>query len=118
MANELSKYIDGTITEVVLDSTVTSIRLYAFANREMLQSVTLPDTLTSIGASAFYWCTSLTSITCLATTPPTLAYNDPSSSSYPFYNVPSNMTVYVPAASVQAYLYAGWGNLNIQAIPS
>ena len=75
-----------------------------------LKSIDIPEGVTSIGNSAFSGCHSLTSFTCLATNPPALgskAFND------------MNGTIYVPAASVEAYKAAdGWKDYasQIQAI--
>jgi hypothetical protein len=50
--------------------------------------------VTSIGGGAFSGCSSLTSITCEATIPPTLGLSN---------NLSSVTAVYVPAESVDAY---------------
>ena len=69
--------------------------------------------VTNIGAFAFYDCTSLTSLTCNATTPPTLGYD--------VFGVCNNLShIYVPAESVDAYKAAsGWSDKAsiIEAIP-
>ena len=58
----------GTLTDVVIPSyykgnSVTSIGSSAFAYCTGLSSITIPDSVTSIGDSAFKGCTGLTSIT-------------------------------------------------------
>jgi hypothetical protein len=65
--------------------------------------------VTSIGEYAFYYCTSLTSITCKATTPPTVG-------SSAFYGVSKSISVHVPCGCVEAYKAAnGWKDFtNIQ----
>ena len=60
--NEVSKLIDKTITEAVLDSTVTSIGDYAFYGCSKLTSVTIGNGVTIIGNYAFYGCSKLTSV--------------------------------------------------------
>ena len=50
------------VTDLVLDSTVTTIPNYAFHNCSSLTSVTIPDSVTSIGSGAFWGCTSLTTL--------------------------------------------------------
>lgn len=64
-----------------------------------------------IGKQAFAGCTSLTSITCKAIIPPTIASNT-------FQNVSKTISVYVPAGSVESYKSANYWKqfTNIQAI--
>ena len=66
--------------------------LIAFAP-EGLTSYTIPNSTTSIGDYAFYGCDSLTSITCLATTPP--AIGD--------LKIGETTKIYVPKKAVKAY---------------
>ena len=61
-----------------------------------MTSVTIPNSVTSIGDRAFSGCSGLTSITCKAITPPTLG-------SDVFYDVNKSIPLYVPAESVEAY---------------
>ena len=71
----------------------------AFRKCTGLTSVTIPSSVTSIGSEAFNGCTGLTSITIEATTPPTIFGN-----SYDWENqFPNNITIYVPATSIEAY---------------
>ena len=51
-----------TIPSMLGDKTVTSIGASAFYGCSGLTSVTIPETVTSIGASAFYGCSGLTSV--------------------------------------------------------
>ena len=63
--------INGTIavdckpdaTSITIPDSVTSIGDYAFEDCTSLTSITIPDSVTSIGYFAFYECSSLTSIT-------------------------------------------------------
>ena len=53
----------GSITEVIINSGVTSIGDRAFQDCSSLTSVTIPDSVTSIGEFSFRGCTGLTSVT-------------------------------------------------------
>ena len=52
-----------SLTSVTIPDSVTSIGIYAFSNCTSLTSVTIPDSVTSIGSYAFFNCSSLTSVT-------------------------------------------------------
>ena len=58
-----SNYNYDYLTSVTLPESVTSIGEYAFYGCKNLTSVTLPESLTGIGSYAFYGCKSLTGIT-------------------------------------------------------
>ena len=53
----------GSLTSITILDSVTSIGSAAFVNCSSLTSITIPDSVTSIGACAFGGCSSLTSIT-------------------------------------------------------
>lgn len=92
------------LTSFEIPASVTSIGNYAFRGCYGLTSITIPNLVTTIGEGVFFECTGLTSITSLNTTPPTLGTNV-------FFNVPATCTIYVPAASVNAYKAAsGWSD--------
>ena len=72
-----------------------------------LTKVILPDTITYIGWEAFSGCTSLVTLICNATTPPSIQTN--SLIGTPIAS--KTGTIYVPDASVDAYKAAsGWSN--------
>ena len=62
LCNGAKLYFNGElVTELVIPSTVTEIKSYAFYNCTFLTSVVIPDSVTSIGSDAFYN-TSFTSV--------------------------------------------------------
>jgi hypothetical protein len=78
---------------MTLPSTVTSISAYAFIYSH-ITSVTIPASVSAINSSAFYGCTNLTSVTMLASSPPTLSGGS---------NFPPGQTIHVPSAGYAAY---------------
>jgi hypothetical protein len=89
-------YTCYSLTSVTIPNSVTSIGQQTFYNCSSLTSVTIPNSVTSIGESAFRDCGSLTTVICDAVTPPSL---EP----YVFNNIHSSPQIKVPAASVAAY---------------
>ena len=87
---EITFYSDGIIPSV------------AFQECANLYTITIPDSVTTIGEEAFSCCYSLTSVYCKATTPPM-------GGSDMFYKNASGRKIYVPMESVEAYKSAsGW----------
>lgn len=83
-----------------------------FERCSSLTNVEIPRSVTSIGTSCFGYCSRLVSVTVLATTPPTLDSDS-------FASTSSDLKIYVPAESVDAYKAAsGWSSYysKIQAI--
>lgn len=110
--NEVSKLIEKSILQADIEDTVSSIRKGAFYNAFWLKTAVIPDTVTSIGDSAFSSCLNMAAVFCMATTPPALGIG-------PFYNT-NDCPIYVPSASVSAYQSAtGWSSYSsrIQAMP-
>ena len=102
--------IDGTLkafapaglTKYTIPDSVTTIGIQAFYNCESLTIAIIGDSVTSIGECAFVYCVSLTSVYCKATTPPAGCWDM-------FYYNASDLKIYVPAESVDAYKSAeGW----------
>ena len=100
------------ITSVTNLGSITTVSGGAFQYCSSLTSVTLPSTVISIGGLAFARIYStLTSLTILATTPPSVVNS---------FLLDTYATIYVPAASVSDYQNAtGWTSFasRIQAIP-
>ncbi|MBP3789465.1 MAG: leucine-rich repeat protein, partial [Prevotella sp.] len=101
---------NSDISAIQVSDGVTHIGSYAFYGSNAL-SATLGADVASIGDRAFYNCQDLTSITCQATGVPTTG-------SELFRNVPqSNIVLYVPAASVEAYKAASWCSEFSRTLP-
>ena len=101
MGEEAFYHCDG-FTELTLSNSLTEINMYTFAHWYGITSLHIPSSVAVINYGAFYDCINLTSMTVDPVTPPTLAEDV-------FYDVPRNIPVHVPYASVNAYLTAsGW----------
>lgn len=83
-----------SLGSINIPDSVTSIGSSAFRQCP-LTSVTIPSNVTSIGNQAFQNCTSLTTMTILATTPPTLGNISVIST--------ATTTIYIPAGTLSAY---------------
>ena len=92
----------SSLTSCTLSVNMTRIPENMFRNSGLL-SITIPSGVTSIGQEAFMGCTSLTSITIEATTPPEIY-------SYAFEDT-NNCPIYVPCESVSSYINS-WGSLS------
>ena len=95
------------LKEVTIGEGVASVGNNAFNGCSALTDITIPENVTRINEGAFGGCVNLTTMICMATVPPMLA-------STAFYNCNKDMTIYVPAASLDAYKAAeNWRNLNV-----
>lgn len=74
---------------------VTSIGSSAFEYCSSLTSITIPNSVTSIGSSAFYGCSRLTSVT--------IPYSVTSIDSYAFYNCSGLTSVNIPVTDLAAF---------------
>ena len=91
---------------------VTEIGQWAFRNCSFT-SLILPSTLTAIQSYAFYDCYELSSLTCLATTPPPGLWDEA------FATLNSSVPIYVPSASIASYQsQEQWNAFTIQAVCS
>ena len=91
---EQAFYNCSSLTSVSLD--MSSIPANLFPQSTALQNLTLGENVTSIASGAFNNCSFLQNVTCLATTPPTLADN----TVFPYPNI---ATLTVPCGSLEAY---------------
>ena len=86
------------LTSVSIPNSMTSIGSSAFLGCSSLTSIIIPNSVTSIGSSAFYGCRSLTDVYCYAE-------NVPSTYSDAFGNSSiSSATLHVPAGSIDEYI--------------
>ena len=76
----------------------------SFTDCTDMTEIILPENITSIGTAAFNGCTGLSSITCMAGTPPTLG-------STGVFLRTNNCPIYVPDESLESYQTA-WSNIT------
>ena len=89
---------------VTIEEGVSSIDAEAFRDCVKLNNVVLPSTITQIRDRAFQGCAGFTSLTCKATTPPSLIeHNTNENLNLHFYGIKQSLTLYVPAGSESSY---------------
>ena len=80
---------------------------YSFLSESTVTNITIPNSVTEIGNSAFECCTNLISVTCLATTPPTIsssnAFDDETYSDATLIVPEGCKTIYESAYGWQAF---------------
>jgi hypothetical protein len=102
------------LTSITIPNSVISIGLSAFAFTG-LTSVTIPSSVTSIGSQAFHYCSVLTSVYVLRDTTPLTTLGTSG-----FDNSHASLTIYVDASKVADYKgMSGWSDYEdkIQAMP-
>ena len=93
-----------TYKNIEIGNGVTTIGASAFSSCDSLTNITIPSSVTSIGETAFDNCSRLASVYCKPTTPP-------AGGNKMFDNNATDRKIYVPAASVEAYKAAdGWSD--------
>ena len=108
--------ISSKINYLNREFTVTRIKESAFANKTALETVKIPNSITSIGNNAFAGCTALSKVTTESITP--LSINDGC------FDVMAQLfaTLYVPVDAVETYksaaVWKGFGNIVAIANPS
>lgn len=97
-----------SLKTVNIEEGLQEVGAYTFDGCTSLENIILPSTVTFIGTNAFDKCTSLTTMTILATTPPT-TYAGTLGTTIST----STTTIYVPSSSVEAYKTADvWKDLT------
>ena len=93
---------DCPISTINIGDSVQRIPGYFVSGRTSLISVTIPNSVDSIGVYAFYNCTSIGRIDLQSVTPPIISSNS-------FQNVNSAIPVYIPCGSLSNYSNSNWG---------
>ena len=98
-------YNKSTLTSITIGNSVTSIGEVEFYGCSELTSVVIGNSVTSIGRAAFGGCSKLTSINLLGETPPTVESGNFTEGQY------VNIILYVPVGSLGTYQNADtWKN--------
>lgn len=96
------------LNDVALPSSLITLERGVFYNCESLEEITIPENVTNIGDFLFFECTNLKDIFNLAVEPQSIP---------PIHRNPSQITLHVPAESVEKYRNADyWKEMNIVAI--
>lgn len=106
-------FVNCSLQSVTLPQSVTTLYNGSFQACDQLSSISMGSNVTYIGNLCFDWCTSLTDFYCKAKTPPTLG-------ELVFHKVPlADATLHVPASSINLYKAADqWKDFgNIVALP-
>ena len=112
-SSNLSDRFTDKPTKYIFSDEVTTIASSLLYGGSAVTDIEIGSGITSIGASAFRNCSSLTTLTLRATTPPSLATG--------VFLGTDITTIYVPADSVEAYkAKSNWNTFasRIQAIPA
>jgi len=89
------------LTSITIPESVKTIGYWAFAWCSSLTSITIPGNVTSIGIQAFLWCSGLTSVISLIEEPFVFAGSA-------FESISSDCVLTIPHGTKDAYIAAGW----------
>lgn len=91
-------YVGDKLAEgdMIINNGLTSIGAYSFYDYDLLTSITIPNSVTSIGNSAFDGCSELKIVYCQSSIPPTLGGNV-------FQYNASERVIYVPNGTIESY---------------
>ena len=109
-------FYSNNITNVVFGNSLSNIGVVAFGLND-LTAITLPSSVTNIASLAFGFNPSLTNVTSLATTPPTVVTGG-SQDTFGNYALRSNMDLHIPTGTMGAYVTdagALWTGFNTVA---
>ena len=111
IGNDAFSYYYNNLTSVTIADSVTSIGSYAFYQCSGLTGVTIPNGVTSIGNNAFQNCSGLTSVT--------IPNGVTSIGAYAFQNCSGLTSVTIPSSvtSIEAYVFYGCSALTSVTIP-
>lgn len=97
------------LKEFNLPAGVTTLSDALFADCKQLTTVTLHDKVTEVGNRVFYYCSSLSTIYCLGTTPPEFAPWDTYTNPF-FYVNYDNVDIVCPTGTLSTYQLSEWGD--------
>jgi len=103
-------FYNNALTTLTIPNSVTSIGSYAFAVNRALTSITIGSSVTSIGTAAFQEVTALTALSFLGEEPPSIG-------SWAFYLIPAEVVVSVPSTTEGYVTVDGlWNGLTVSRI--